>query len=104
MKFFVDAQDGPEKMCRMLDGFEDQFAYGSVTYGHYDGEVLRFFEGRLNDEIVMHPVGGGGYGWDRIFKPRGYDGLTRAELSTEQDVETYNMLRDSKGLKAFLSS
>ena len=104
VKFFVDAQDGLEKMCRMLDGFEDRSAYGSVIYGYYDGEVLRFFEGRLNGEIAMHPVGDGGYGWDRIFKPQGYEGLTRAELSTEQDVETYNMLRDSKGLKAFLSS
>lgn len=104
VKFFVDMPDGLEKMCRMLDGFEDRSAYGSVVYGYYDGKELRFFEGRLLGEIAIHPVGDGGYGWDRIFKPAGYDGLTRAELSPQKDIETYNMLRDSDGLRDFLMS
>lgn len=104
VKFFVDAPDGLEKMCRMLDGFEDRSAYGSVIYGYYDGRDLQFFEGRLDGEIAAHPRGDGGYGWDKIFKPHGYDGLTRAELSIEKDLETYNMLRDSGGLKMFLNS
>ena len=28
VKFFVDADEGPEKMCRMLDGFENRRAEG----------------------------------------------------------------------------
>lgn len=104
VKFFVDAPDGLESMCRMLDGFEDRSAYGSVIYGYYDGSDLRFFEGRLNGHIAEHPKGEGGYGWDKIFIPTGYDGLARAELSAEQDIETYNMLRDSEGLRGFLAS
>jgi non-canonical purine NTP pyrophosphatase (RdgB/HAM1 family) len=104
VKFFVEAKDGLEKMCRLLDGFEDRSAYGSVVYGYYDGREMRFFEGRLDGEIAAHPVGDGGYGWDRIFKPFGYEGLTRAELSPEKDIETYNKLRDSDGLRSFLNS
>lgn len=104
VKFFVDAPDGLEKMCRMLDGFEDRSAYGSVIYGYYDGKNLKFFEGRLDGSIAMHPKGDGGYGWDKIFIPQGYDGFTRAELSAEEDIETYNMLRDSAGLRDFLTS
>jgi len=103
VKFFVDAHDGLEKMCRMLDGFSDRTAYGSVIYGYYDGNELRFFEGRLDGKIALHPKGDGGYGWDKIFEPLGYGGLTRSELSPEADIETYNKLRDSEGLRTFLS-
>ena len=104
VKFFVDAESGLENMCRMLDGFEDRSAYGSVIYGYYDGQNLHFFEGRLDGTIAQAPRGDGGYGWDKIFEPAGYGGLTRAELSHEQDIESYNKLRDTKGLRDFLTS
>ena len=104
VKFFVDTKNGLENMCRMLDGFEDRSAYGSVIYGYYDGKNLRFFEGRLDGTIAHSPRGGGGYGWDKIFEPAGYKGLTRAELSPEQDIESYNKLRDTNGLREFLAS
>jgi non-canonical purine NTP pyrophosphatase (RdgB/HAM1 family) len=104
VKFFVDADNGLENMCRILDGFSNRSAYGSVIYGYYDGEEVHFFEGRLNGAIADHPRGSGGYGWDTIFEPDGYGGLTRAELSTEQDIESYNTLRDVDGLRHFLAS
>jgi inosine triphosphate pyrophosphatase len=102
VKFFVEADNGLENMCRMLDGFDDRTAYGSVIYGYFDGEQLRYFEGRLNGTIAMHPRGDSGYGWDTIFMPEGYGGLTRAELSPEDDIKSYNTLRDSAGLREFL--
>jgi non-canonical purine NTP pyrophosphatase (RdgB/HAM1 family) len=104
VKFFVDAENGLENMCRMLDGFSDRSAYGSVIYGYFDGSDLHFFEGRLNGHIADHPRGNGGYGWDKIFIPEGYGGLTRAELSPEHDLESYNKLRDTNGLQNFLTS
>lgn len=103
VKYFVDAENGLENMCRMLDGFDDRSAYGSVIYGYFDGNDLRFFEGRLNGTIAQHPRGDGGYGWDKIFIPEDYDDLTRAELSPKDDMETYNKLRDTKGLIDFLA-
>jgi non-canonical purine NTP pyrophosphatase (RdgB/HAM1 family) len=104
VKFFVEASDGLESMCRMLDGFEDRSAYASAVYGFYDGETLKFFSGRLNGTIADHPKGSGGYGWDQIFIPEGYEGLTRAELSPEKDVESYNKIRDFESLRAFLKT
>lgn len=104
VKFFVEAENGLENMCRMLDGFEDRSAYGSVIYGYFDGQNLHFFEGRLDGMIAQHPQGDGGYGWDSIFIPQGYDGLTRAELSPDNDIKTYNQLRDTEGLRSFLMS
>jgi inosine triphosphate pyrophosphatase len=104
VKFFVEANDGLEAMCRMLDGFDDRSAYASAVYGYYDGETMMFFSGRLNGSIARHPKGEGGYGWDAIFEPEGYGGLTRAELKPEEDIESYNKIRDFDGLRAFLHS
>jgi non-canonical purine NTP pyrophosphatase (RdgB/HAM1 family) len=104
VKFFVDAHNGLESMCRLLDGFSDRSAYASAIYGYYDGDQLRVFEGRLAGIISSHPRGTGGYGWDKIFEPNGYGGLTRAELSPEDDIESYGKIRDLSGLRSFLES
>lgn len=103
IKFFVDAEAGLENLCRMLDGFEDRSARASVIYGYFDGKDLKFFTGGLSGTIADHPRGEGGYGWDRIFEPEGYGGLTRGELSPELDIESYNKLRDFDRLREFLT-
>jgi len=102
VKFFVEAKGGQEMMCRMLDGFADRTAYASAVYAYYDGNEVRTFQGRLDGTIALHARGGGGYGWDGIFEPVGYGGLTRAELTPEQDIESYMKIRDLAALKAFL--
>jgi len=104
IKFFVEADNGLENLCRMLDGFEDRSAYGSVIYGYYDGKELKMIAGKLNGSIAKSPRGEGGYGWDKIFEPEGYDGLTRAELSPELDLKSYNELRDFEALRVYLNS
>jgi inosine triphosphate pyrophosphatase len=102
VKFFVTAEDGQNKMCRLLDGFDDRSAYASAVYAYYDGTEMRTFVGRLNGMIAASPRGGGGYGWDGVFEPEGYGGKTRAELSPEDDDESYAKIRDFPGLRAFL--
>lgn len=104
VKFFVESPDGLENMCRMLDGFTDRSAYASAVYGVYDGTTLSLFSGRLNGTIADHPRGEGGYGWDKIFTPEGFGSQTRAELSSEDDMKTYNMIRDFDGLRNFLKA
>jgi len=103
IKFFVDVENGLENLCRMLDGFDDRSAYASVVYGYFDGETLKLIPGKLNGMIAKSPRGEGGYGWDKIFEPEGYDDLARAELSPEKDIESYNKLRDFDTLRAFLT-
>jgi non-canonical purine NTP pyrophosphatase (RdgB/HAM1 family) len=102
VKFFRVAKNGPEMMCRMLDGFDDRSAYATAIYAYYDGKELRIFQGHLNGVISQHPRGDGGYGWDPIFEPEGYGGKTRAELSPEEDDESYVKIRDYEGLRTFL--
>lgn len=104
IKFFNDAHNGLEMMCRMLDGFHDRSAYACAIYGYYDGTIVKFFEGRLDGLIVDHPRGSGGYGWDAIFEPVAYPGQTRAELSSDDYIVAYNQVRDTDGLRTFLQS
>jgi non-canonical purine NTP pyrophosphatase (RdgB/HAM1 family) len=104
VKFFVESENGLENMCRMLDGLQDRSAYASAVYAYYDGTDLKTFSGRLNGIIASSPRGSGGYGWDQIFEPEGYSGLTRAELSPEQDRESYDKIRDTNSLRLFLQS
>jgi non-canonical purine NTP pyrophosphatase (RdgB/HAM1 family) len=104
VKFFVESKDGLENMCRMLDGFEDRSAYASAVYGYYDGTNIKMLAGRLDGTIAMHPRGTGGYGWDGIFEPEGYGGLTRAELPPELDQQSYDKIRDTDALRLFLQS
>lgn len=102
VKFFVEQANGLEKMCRMLDGFDDRSAYATAVYGYYDGATLQLIGGRQDGYIADHPRGSGGYGWDSIFVPAGYRGLTRAELSPKDDLESYSKIRDIDNLRAFL--
>jgi len=104
VKFFREAENGLENLCRMLDGFEDRSAYGMIIYGYYDGTTIKFIEGRLNGTIADHPRGTTGYGWDPIFEPEGYGGITRGEMTPEQDADSYNKFRDVEGLRTFLNS
>ena len=103
IKFFVDADDGLEKLCRMLDGFTDRGAYAETVFGYYDGSRLELIRGGLSGSIAEHPRGEGGFGWDRIFCPQGYEDKTRAELILEQDQETYQTIKPIADLKAFLT-
>lgn len=102
IKFFVDTPNGLEKLCRMLDGFDDRSARAACVFGYYDGQILELFHGGLDGTIAMQPRGAGGFGWDKIFEPSGYEGRTRAELTPEEDAKTYPTIKPFAAVKAFL--
>ena len=104
IKFFVEAPDGLEKLCRMLDGFDDRRATASCVFGYYDGEQVKLFRGDLSGEIATSPCGDNGYGWDKIFCPDGYGGRTRAELNSEEDAATYAAIKPIAQLRDFLKT
>ncbi len=101
IKFYVDEVPF-ETICRTLDGL-DRKATARCTFGYYDGQDLQFFEGSLNGIIADHPEGAGGYGWDKIFIPEGFD-VTRASLNEDDDKLTYMKIKPFEKLKIFLDS
>lgn len=104
IRYFVEMPDGLEKLCRMLDGFNDRSARATCTMGYYDGVQLKLFTSGLDGSIAHGPRGDGGFGWDKIFCPVGYDGRTRAELIVEEDEETYRTIKPIAAVREFLQS
>lgn len=103
IKFFVEAPDGLEKLCRMLDGFDDRGARAECVFGYYDGTRLELVRGGLDGTIAMHPTGDSGYGFDKIFMPNGYGGRTRAELTPAEDEATYATIKPFAAIRELLN-
>ena len=104
IKFFVEAPNGLENLCRMLDGFDDRSAVAACVFGYCDGHQVKLFRAELGGVIAKHPVGNGGFGWDKIFCPDGYGGKTRAELYTDEYVATYPTIKPIDAVRQFLAT
>lgn len=89
-----------EEICALLEG-KDRGAMARCIFGYFDGKKEYYFEGSLSGRIPEEPAGTGGYGWDPIFIPQGYD-VTRAELSEEDDKVTYLKIKPFDQVREFL--
>lgn len=56
-----------------------------------DGEQVRLFEGQSSGRVASEPRGDGGYGWDRLWIPDGYE-RTLAELKSSKYVVNMRLL------------
>jgi len=61
-------------------------AEARTVFALYDGDSLKTFEGRVEGMIVEDFKMGSGFGWDPIFKPKGFD-KTFGEMSKEKKNE-----------------
>lgn len=102
VKFFVD--EGVEKMCRMLDGFDNRRAVARCVFGYYDGIAMRYFEGSIGGSVAEAPRGENGYGFDRIFMPDGFDGRTAGELTEQEYGQYYQKIKPLNDVRKFLQS
>lgn len=101
IKFFVEANNGLENICRMVDGLTSRRASVTCVIAFYDGKTLKVFEKMLPGTIAQHPVGTNGIHTDQIFIPDGYS-KTRAQLDDKEYDEVYRKVRPLDELKGFL--
>lgn len=101
IKFFID-EVSLDTICAIVDG-KTRKATARCVLGYYDGKALQLFEGSLDGEIAKMPSGENGYGWDRIFIPRGY-AVARASLEEEDYQNTYLQIKPLEKLRQFLES
>lgn len=99
VKFFLE--EIPEEDFCSLFRDKDRTAIARCVFGFYDGVTLKFFEGKSEGMIAEQPAGEKGYGWDRMFIPKGYT-VTRASLNEEDDRKTYLQIKPFEELKNFL--
>lgn len=72
-----------EKLLREMEGREDRAArFRCVMVLARNGQVLADFSGSVEGWILVRRQGGGGFGYDPLFAPRGYE-ASFAELGEE---------------------
>ncbi len=71
------------KLLRLLEGRENREAKFVAFVVLYFQDRGLFASGECRGEIVDSPRGSGGFGYDPVFKPEGYD-RTMAELEPEE--------------------
>ncbi len=101
IRFFIE-QMSLEDICSIV-GNKTRKATAKCVFGYFDGETLELFEGGLEGEIALEPSGENGFGFDKIFIPKGYS-ETRASLGEEDDKKTYLQIKPFEKVKNFLES
>lgn len=102
VKYFVQAENGVNNMCHMLDGFDDRSATAYCTFAYYDGQVLQLIHTELNGSVAPEPRGNDGFGFDRIFVPDGFGEKTAAELDEKEYDRYYSSVKPFGEVKKFL--
>ncbi len=97
-----DSKANMAKLLKEMEGILDRRArFRTVIALIVDGKPF-FFEGLLNGKIAEHPSGTGGFGYDPVFIPDGYD-RTLAELSPEEKNLISHRGNSLRKLSAFLN-
>lgn len=70
----ADFQANNEKLLRELAGAKNRDAHFKTVLALVDKQGKRcFFEGRVEGSIALEPRGEGGFGYDPLFIPAGYE-------------------------------
>jgi non-canonical purine NTP pyrophosphatase (RdgB/HAM1 family) len=99
IRWFLD-RVGNEGLCQMLQSYDQRTASAETCIGYFDGKACHVFRGVVTGQIVRAPRGNGGFGWDPIFMPDGWD-KTFAEMTNEKQLVSMRKLAVTQ-LKAFL--
>ena len=62
-----------DKVLNELKDIQNRAAYFISIIAYYDGHTYHHFEGRISGKILREKSGIGGFGYDPIFLPDGYD-------------------------------
>lgn len=95
--------DNVVKLLKALDGIENRKArFRTVIALNINGEQ-HFFEGVVNGKILTEEHGDGGFGYDPIFQPDGYD-LSFSEMKMEEKNKISHRGRATAKLVEFLEN
>lgn len=73
---------GIEGILKLMEEKTDRRAHFKSVIAYWDGD-LHVFRGTVTGEITRAPRGNGGFGFDPIFRPEGFD-KTFAEMTAEE--------------------
>ncbi len=97
-------EDNKRKLLEVLDGVEDRRARFRTVVALVDSDgSARTFEGVCEGTITTEPRGDGGFGYDPLFLPEGYD-QTFAEMSADAKNGISHRRKALDALRSFLST
>jgi XTP/dITP diphosphohydrolase len=96
---FVLETIGREGILKLMQGVENREAEFATAVGFTDGSVLKTFVGKMSGTISTEERGSGGFGYDPIFIPNGYD-LTYAQMSFSEKTKISHR---TKAFRKFLT-
>jgi XTP/dITP diphosphohydrolase len=77
------AEQNIAKLLGELSGKQNRRARFRTVIAFFDGEEMRYFEGKVEGEILEAPQGSEGFGYDPVFQPEGAD-RSFAQFSPEE--------------------
>lgn len=104
VKFFLQSIKN-EGICKIVNSYSENLGASAKTLiGLIDKEgKMHFFEGQILGTISKEPVGENGFGWDKIFIPKGAK-KTFAQMSLEEK-NNYSMRKIAiEKLASFLAT
>lgn len=98
--------DSAKNMALLLEnlkGETNRKAHFSTVIALIIGEELKFFEGRVDGEILEMAEGDKGFGYDPIFRPEGYVGSFATMSGDEKNAISHRGRATAKLIKFLLS-
>jgi len=86
---------GTAGILKLMEDATDRTARFITGVGYYDSCQSKTFEGVMTGQIGYDEAGTGGFGYDPIFKPEGFE-KTYAELDFSEKVEISHRTRAFK--------
>ncbi len=83
---YAGDHDFDKNIAKVLEEMKDESnrkAYFITVLCFYDGKEIRYFEGRVDGNLLKENRGYKGFGYDPIFIPKGYE-ITFAEMTSEE--------------------
>ena len=97
-------EDNKQKLLDVLDGASDRRAQFRTVVALVDAEgTVHTFEGVCTGTITSAPRGDGGFGYDPLFQPDGYE-QTFAEMPTDEKNDISHRRKALDALRQFLAS
>ena len=96
-------QDNIDKTLFEMKGMKNRDARFKTVIALILNNETHLFEGIIEGEITEHPIGDSGFGYDPVFKPKGYS-QTFAEMPEELKNEISHRAIAVNKLVAFLSA
>ncbi len=90
------------KLLNELSGQSNRRACFRCIVALVDGNKELIFEGRVDGEIMYEPSGVGGFGYDPVFRPDGYD-CSFAEMAPEEKNRISHRGKAVEKLVAYLT-